>query len=105
MEEAQSPVESPSLSAPGNGEGPAFEMKFLLDEPLARVVEECVRDKLPLDPHGDAHLEGAYLVRDSRRNAFDAVVAEIQAEASSAGLEARLTGPWPPFSFVTEELR
>ena len=50
-------------------------------------------------------LEGAYLVRDSRRNAFDAVVAEIQAEASSAGLEARLTGPWPPFSFVTEELR
>lgn len=60
VEEAQSPVESPSLSAPGNGEGPAFEMKFLVDEPLARVMQECVCERLPLDAHGDPQLEGAY---------------------------------------------
>lgn len=53
-------VESPSLTSAGTGEGPAFEMKFLLDEPLARAVEAHVRDRLPLDPHGDPALGGAY---------------------------------------------
>src|SRR5438105_8753232 len=54
------PLESPSLSSSGNGEGPAFEMKFLLQEPLARAVEACLGGRLPLDPHGDPALGGAY---------------------------------------------
>lgn len=51
-------VESPSLSA-AKGEA-AFELKFLLDERQARGIEEHIRDRLPLDPHGDPALDGAY---------------------------------------------
>jgi hypothetical protein len=40
--------------------GLAFELKFLLDEPRAEAVEESVRGRLPLDPHGDPQLDGAY---------------------------------------------
>jgi hypothetical protein len=53
-------VESPSLCENGHGIGAAYELKFLLDEPRARAVEECVRDRLPFDPHGDPALGGAY---------------------------------------------
>src|SRR5205807_186635 len=53
-------VDSPSLSTPADGLGPAFELKFLLDEPLARAVEDQVRGRLPLDTHADPALGGAY---------------------------------------------
>lgn len=52
--------ESPSLSTPGDGAGPAFELKFLLDEARAREVEAWARGRLALDPHGDPALGGAY---------------------------------------------
>lgn len=60
IDDAEPRVDSPSLSTPADGLGPAFELKFQLDEPLARAVEECVRDRLPLDSHGDSALGGAY---------------------------------------------
>jgi hypothetical protein len=52
--------ESPSLSTPGAGAGPAFELKFLIDEARAREVEAWARGRLALDPHGDTALGGAY---------------------------------------------
>ncbi len=51
--------ESPSLRAP-DGSGPAFEMKFLVDEALARRVEDWGHAHLQLDPNGDAALGGGY---------------------------------------------
>jgi hypothetical protein len=42
------------------GGGPAFELKFLLEEPRAREVEAWARRHLALDPHGDPALGGAY---------------------------------------------
>ncbi len=52
--------ESPSLSARGGGAGPAYELKFLLDEERGRAVEAWARRRLALDPHGDPALGGAY---------------------------------------------
>jgi hypothetical protein len=50
---------SPSLGLPGEG-GPAYELKFLLDEARARDVEAWAQQRLALDPHGDPALSGAY---------------------------------------------
>ena len=50
--------ESPSLT--GDGPGPAYELKFLLDEAVALEVEDWGRARLTLDPHGDPALGGAY---------------------------------------------
>jgi hypothetical protein len=52
--------ESPSLSARGGGAGPAYELKFLLDDERGRAVEAWARRRLALDPHGDPALGGAY---------------------------------------------
>jgi hypothetical protein len=51
--------ESPSL-ATRDEEGPAFELKFLLDENRAREVESWARERLVPDPHRDPTLDGAY---------------------------------------------
>jgi hypothetical protein len=53
-------IESPSLSTSANGAGPAFELKFLLDEGRAQEIEDWARRRLALDPHGDPALGGAY---------------------------------------------
>jgi VTC domain len=52
---------SPSLASAGDGAGPAFELKFLLDARQALEVEAWARGRLALDPHGDPALGGAYL--------------------------------------------
>jgi hypothetical protein len=52
--------ESPSLGSPGGGAGPAYELKFLLDEAQAQEVEAWARRRLALDPHGEPALGGAY---------------------------------------------
>jgi hypothetical protein len=57
---AEEKVESPSLSTLSDGAGPAFELKFLLDEARAQEAEAWARRHLALDPHGDAALGGAY---------------------------------------------
>jgi hypothetical protein len=52
--------ESPSLASAQGGAGPAFELKFLVDEARAQEVEAWARGRLALDPHGDPALGGAY---------------------------------------------
>ncbi len=52
--------ESPSLASRIEGAGPAYELKFLLDEVRAAAVEGWARERLALDPHGDPALGGAY---------------------------------------------
>lgn len=48
-------------------------------------------------------LNGAYLVAD--RPGFERELAALAAELSKRGIELELTGPWPPYNFVAEELR
>ena len=54
--------ESPSLGLKSDGAGPAYEIKFLLDEAKASEVERWACAHLTLDPHVDPELENAYRV-------------------------------------------
>jgi gas vesicle protein GvpL/GvpF len=47
---------------------------------------------------------GAYLVGADERK-FEAVLRSLAAEYRDAGVEFELTGPWPPYNFVPEELQ
>jgi hypothetical protein len=48
-------------------------------------------------------LNSAYLVSD--RAGFERELSALARELSERGLELELTGPWPPYNFVSEELR
>lgn len=52
---------SPSLVAPVGTAGPAYELKFLVPEAVARDVESWARQHLRPDPHGDPTLGGGYI--------------------------------------------
>lgn len=45
-------------------------------------------------------LNGAYLVRREREDAFRGVVAELEEEYREMGVSFELTGPWPAYNFV-----
>lgn len=47
-------------------------------------------------------LNGAYLVRAERQDAFRAAVAELESDYGSWGVSYEVTGPWPAYNFVTE---
>ncbi|MGH2734189.1 MAG: GvpL/GvpF family gas vesicle protein [Actinomycetota bacterium] len=49
-------------------------------------------------------LNAAYFVPDSGREAFFGVVDELAIETRADGFSLELTGPWPPYSFVTIDL-
>ena len=52
---------------------------------------------------GEMVLNSAYLVSDRPR--FEGELTALARELSERGLELELTGPWPPYNFVSEELR
>jgi hypothetical protein len=54
-------MESPSLVSRSAAMGPAYELKFLLDEAEALRVAGWAQGRLALDPYGDSALGGAYL--------------------------------------------
>ena len=45
---------------------------------------------------------GAYLVSDRER--FEREVDALAADHRESGMHLELTGPWPPYNFVPEEL-
>ncbi|MBI1915070.1 MAG: polyphosphate polymerase domain-containing protein [Planctomycetes bacterium] len=53
-------IQSPSLPEPALGAGPAYELKFLVEEELARAAQAWASGRLAPDPHGDPELDGAY---------------------------------------------
>jgi len=63
-------------------------------------------DKPPPVPETGARLllEAAFLVRDGDAGAFEELVAARAGALHAAGCRVTLTGPWPPFHFVGEEL-
>ena len=65
-------------------------------------LNELPRPGLSSD-NGDLVLNGAYLVRTDEIDAFRRAVAEL--DGSSEGtIGYRITGPWPPYNFVEEDL-
>lgn len=46
-------------------------------------------------------LNGAYLVPTAGFDAFAAELAALQEERTDLGFTFELTGPWPPYNFVT----
>jgi hypothetical protein len=55
-----------------------------------------------LSPHGKPMVLNAfYLVANEQREAFGARVTELHEQHGERGLELHLTGPWPPYNFVT----
>ena len=48
-------------------------------------------------------LNGAYLVREADDSRFRASLAELAESRRKEGVSYELTGPWPPYNFVTEE--
>jgi hypothetical protein len=49
---------------------------------------------------GEMILNGAYLVRVGREDAFRRAVAELQGRHEADGVRYELTGPWPAYNFV-----
>lgn len=55
------PLESPSLCHPHERHAPAFELKFLLPEPVARDVEAWAQQNLAFDAYADPSAGHSYL--------------------------------------------
>jgi Gas vesicle synthesis protein GvpL/GvpF len=71
-----------------------------LHPPLVSLSEaSCVRPS----PSGRAIFAGAYLVASDRVDEFRRRAAELAGR--QAGIRVAVTGPWPPYSFATEEQR
>lgn len=50
-------------------------------------------------------LNGAYLVRDEQRATFEAEIESLRDAHRDMGFSYEMTGPWPPYNFVTAEPR
>jgi hypothetical protein len=50
-------------------------------------------------------LNGAYLVDSAQQTAFQAALSSLQTIYAPRGFEYELTGPWPPYSFATIDLK
>jgi hypothetical protein len=52
---------------------------------------------------GEMVLNGAYLVRTEREEAFRSALASLKSSYEAEGVRYELTGPWPPYNFVEVE--
>jgi Gas vesicle synthesis protein GvpL/GvpF len=105
--------------------------RYLMNKQLDRLIEEAsqsavssvardVHDRLSMvseashvgrpqnkDLSGDARdmaLNGAYFVHTDRKSEFRAIVEELGRTYSGQGFGLQMTGPWPPYNFVTIDL-
>jgi hypothetical protein len=73
-----------------------------------RLVAASVDARLQTgsQPRGEPiRLNAAYLVAEADESAFEAAVAELDAEHAELGLRYELTGPWPAYNFVDQPER
>jgi hypothetical protein len=47
-------------------------------------------------------LNGAYLVESDRSGRFGQLVEELQGRYSGLGARLEISGPWPPYNFISE---
>lgn len=71
----------------------------LIDRPLAALARRSVQKAGSGDPHG---FKAAYLVDQAAVDAFAERVENLN--ATLGDLKVSCTGPWPPYSFASEEL-
>jgi len=86
------------------GEEAARRMRLLAER--AATWHESLAERAEAARRNSAHgtpLDAAYLVRSEQQGAFDAAVLELQDDLGD-DFELRLTGPWPPLSFVSADL-
>jgi hypothetical protein len=70
---------------------------------LARRADDSLRRSLPALPGGArVLLDAAFLVPRKRASLFLKAVDAIAKKCAPRGYEVRLTGPWPPYHFVSE---
>ena len=50
------------------------------------------------------YLNAAYLVAEAAEQDFRQILAKLGAEHAELGLDYELTGPWPAYNFVTDEV-
>jgi hypothetical protein len=78
-----------------------------LHEALSERAVACtVNPPQQREAHGrdaDMLLNAAYLVDDEHAGQLQAVMSEFEVELRPHGYEVELTGPWPPYNFVTAE--
>ena len=76
-----------------------------LHRALARHAD-AARQRAPVSADGRPALllDAAYLVPATRAARFRQAVRAQAAQAADKGLHVRLTGPWPPYSFVAGRL-
>jgi Gas vesicle synthesis protein GvpL/GvpF len=106
------------------GEGGAYLARRQLDlvvrervaELVARLAADAHERLAPVavaaasaSPQGPAEgrvavLDVAYLVEDAAEPAFRAAVAALEQHLAPLGASCALAGPWPPYSFVDEEV-
>ncbi len=78
-------------------------------EQSLRCLYACARESaaIPVQPraaHGrsaEMVVNAAYLVEDKALDEFQRALAALRAEAAANGFSYELTGPWPPYHFVT----
>lgn len=76
---------------------------------IHRSLDGCARESVatelqPPAVHGrpaDMVMNAAYLVADDRRMQFRRKLARLNEQFSRHGFEHELTGPWPPYHFVS----
>jgi hypothetical protein len=73
----------------------------LLEETLRPYVSESLRRGG--SPGSSLLLDLAFLVPPERESAFLAAAAELREKLDPDGLEAEVSGPWPPYSFAALE--
>ena len=78
-------------------------------EQSRQCLDACARESaaIPVQPptaHGksaDMVLNAAYLVDEKALDAFRCALAALRTESAALGFSYDLTGPWPPYHFVT----
>lgn len=75
-----------------------------MHESLEEIAVEAVLSP-PQRPEASGHplpmiLNGSYLVADAEQAGFEEAVTGPARELPPSGIELRMTGPWPPYSFV-----
>ena len=72
---------------------------------LARHAEEArlnpPRRTALAETHGDPVLNAVYLVTRGEEEAFLAAAERLREDQQALGLRLDLTGPWPPYNFIT----
>ena len=79
------------------------------DRLAARARRSTLNANQSVEVHGRLGstmvLNGAYLVDRADQSRFEADLAELQASNGDIGFRYELSGPWPPYNFVSKDLK